>query len=163
MRTLALPFFIGSSLFLQAIRTAINAWIGWNSARSDQGLQKELPLKVWKNLHRLIMGELLWALWCFHLEWIFIILAGNKDNHKSLNEFEFLPSPITNFWVSCPWVFEKWMYNAVGTLATSLLIKSYSFFRVTRTAIKAWMGLRFGKFWPRSTVLAALECLKKSP
>ena len=31
------------------------------------------------------------------IEWIFIILAGNKDNHKSLNEFEFLPNPITNY------------------------------------------------------------------
>ena len=23
--------------------------------------------------------------------------AGNKDNHESLNEFEFLPDPITNY------------------------------------------------------------------
>ena len=30
-------------------------------------------------------------------EWISIILAGNKDNYKSLNEFKFQPNPITNY------------------------------------------------------------------
>ena len=76
---------------------------------------------------------------------IFIILAGNKDNYKSMNEFEFLPDPITNYWVSCPWAFEKCMYNVVSTRAPSFLIWSYSFLQVTRTAIKAWMGLKFSK------------------
>ena len=33
----------------------------------------------------------------FIFEWIFIILTGNKDNYKSLNEFEFLQNPITNY------------------------------------------------------------------
>ena len=35
----------------------------------------------------------------FIFEWIYIILAGNKYNHKSLHEFEFLPDPITNYLV----------------------------------------------------------------
>ena len=30
-------------------------------------------------------------------------------------EFEFLPDPITNYWVSCPWAFERLMYNDVST------------------------------------------------
>ena len=43
--------------------------------------------------HRVIMGKS-----CEHSSSsTFFILAGNKDNHKSLNEFEFLPDPITNF------------------------------------------------------------------
>ena len=94
----------------------------------------------------------------FIFEWIFIILAGNKDTHW--NEFEFLPDPITNYWVSCPWVLEYWMYNVVSTLAPSFLTGSYSFFHVTRIVIKAWMGLKLGKIWPGFTELAALERLK---
>ena len=37
-----------------------------------------------KKIHRPIMGEHSGA---FIFKWIFIILAGNKDNYKSLNEF----------------------------------------------------------------------------
>ena len=33
----------------------------------------------------------------FTFGWILIILTGNKDNYKSLDEFEFLPDPITNY------------------------------------------------------------------
>ena len=50
--------------------------------------------------------------------------------------------------------------NVVNTLAPSFLIGSYSFLQVTRTAIKAWMGLIFSKIEHRSMELAALECLK---
>ena len=32
----------------------------------------------------------------FVFGWIFFILASNKDNHKSLNEFEFRPAPVTD-------------------------------------------------------------------
>ena len=117
---------------------------------------------------------MLWALWCFHF-WIdFIILAGNKYNHKSLIEFEFLPDPFTNYWVSCPWAFEKWMYDVVSTLASSFVIGFYTFLDVTRTVIKAWMGLRLGKIllyhvvcimqWQWCFYLQiALSCYSSSP
>ena len=36
------------------------------------------------------------------------------------------------------------VYILVSTLEPLFLIESYSFFQVTRTAIKAWMGLEFG-------------------
>ena len=98
----------------------------------------------------------------FSFGWIFIILAGNKDNYKSMDEFEFLPDPITNYWVSCPWAFEKWMYNVVSTLAPSFWIGSYSFLQATRAAMKAWMGLKFSKIEHGSMELAALECVKKN-
>ena len=34
-------------------------------------------------------------------DWIFFILAGNEDNHKSLDEFEFGQNSATDFGVSC--------------------------------------------------------------
>ena len=52
---------------------------------------------------------------------------------------------------------------ACHTLAPSFWIGSYSFLQVTRTAIKALMGLKFNKIEYPSMELAALECLKKSP
>ena len=55
------------------------------------------------------------------------------------------------------------MYNVVSTLAPSFLIESYSFLHVTRTAIKAWIGLKFSKIDRGSMELASLERLKKSP
>ena len=33
----------------------------------------------------------------FIFGWILIMFTGNKENHKSLDEFEFLPDPITNY------------------------------------------------------------------
>ena len=36
-----------------------------------------------------------------------IILAGNKDMHKILDEFEFQPDPTTDYGVSCPWASKK--------------------------------------------------------
>ena len=62
MTTLAPSFLIGSSLVLQVMRTTIKSWMpdGWvgNSARSDLGPWSLVPLSVWKNTHRLIMGEM---------------------------------------------------------------------------------------------------------
>ena len=51
----------------------------------------------------------------------------------------------------------------VNTLAPSFLIRSYSFLNVTRTAIKAWMSLKFSKIENGFMEFAALEHLKKSP
>ena len=112
-----------------------------------------------KNLLRLNMGEMLWAVSvsAFSFEWIFIIIAaGNKGNHKSFNEFEFLLDPITNYWVDCPWVFEKWMYCCEHS-STFILIRSYSFLQVIWAAIKAWMSLKFSKIGPGSMELAAIH------
>ena len=53
--------------------------------------------------------------------------------------------------------------NVVSTLAPSFLMGSHSFLHVTRTVIKAWMGVKFGKIGPGSTELGALEQLKNSP
>ena len=51
----------------------------------------------------------------------------------------------------------------MSTLALPFLIGTSSFLQVTMTAIKAWMGSKFGKIGPKSAELAALERLKKFP
>ena len=43
------------------------------------------------------------------------------------------------------------------TLVPSFLDGSSSFLQITRTAIKAWMGLNFGKIPSLTSELAALE------
>ena len=48
----------------------------------------------------------------------------------------------------------------MNTPAPSFLIGSSLFLQVTRTCIKAWMSLNFGKIPPQTTELAALERLK---
>ena len=57
-----------------------------------------LPLSVWKNPFRHTMGEILQHYSAFNFEWIFFILAYNKDNYQSLDEFEFRQDPITYFY-----------------------------------------------------------------
>ena len=48
-------------------------------------------------------------------------------------------------------------------LASTFLIESLFFFHLTRTLIKAWMSLKFGRIPPRTYELAALEHPEKSP
>ena len=63
------------------------------------------------------------------VNWIFFILAVNKDMHESLDEFEFRQDPTPDKRVSCPWASEKSMYNVVNTIAPSFLIESSLFCR----------------------------------
>ena len=51
--------------------------------------------------------------------------------------------------------------NLVSTLAHSFLIGSSSFLQVTRTTVKAWITLNFGRIPSLTSELAALERLKK--
>ena len=51
----------------------------------------------------------------------------------------------------------------MSALALQFFIGSSLFLQVTMTAIKAWMGSKFGKIGPGSAELATLERLKKSP
>ena len=59
MSTLALPFFIGSSLFLQVTMTAIKDWMGLKFGKIGLGSAELDALERLKNLHRIIMGEML--------------------------------------------------------------------------------------------------------
>ena len=59
MSTLALSFFIGSSLFLQLTMTAIKACMGSKFGNIGPRSTELAALERLKNLHRLIMGEML--------------------------------------------------------------------------------------------------------
>ena len=80
---------------------------------------------------------------------IFFKLAGNKDMHNIMKEFEFRPDRTTDYGVSCPWASKKYPYrpyngeNGVSTFSLLFLIESFWYFHVTRTSIKAWMSLNF--------------------
>ena len=56
MSTLATSFLIGSYSFLNVTSTALEAWMGSKFGKSDPEL---VALERLKNLHRLIMGEML--------------------------------------------------------------------------------------------------------
>ena len=79
-------------------------------------------------------------------------LAGNKDMHNIMNEFEFWPDRTTDYGVSCPWASKTYPYrpynveNGVSTFSLLFLIGSFWYFHVTRTSIKAWMSLNFLKW-----------------
>ena len=83
---------------------------------------------------------------------IFFKLAGNKDMHNIMNEFEFRPDRTTDYGVSCPWASKKYPYrpyngeNGVSTFSLLFLIGSFWYFHVIRTSIKAWMSLNFLKW-----------------
>ena len=70
---------------------------------------------------------------------IFFILAGNKDNHKSLDDNG---------------------RNIVTTLVQSFLDGSSSFLQVTSPTIMALMSMNLGKIPSLTSELAALERLK---
>ena len=46
---------------------------------------------------------------------------------------------------------------------SNVLIGSFSYLQVTMTRMRAWMSSKFGRIRPRTTVLAALERMKKIP
>ena len=69
-----------------------------------------------------------------------------------------IPSPITE--LATLEHLKKMMDNVVTTLASSFLIGSSSFLHVTRSTIKAYMGLKFSQIRPWTAELAALEHLK---
>ena len=86
---LVTSFLIGSSSFLEVTRTTIKSGMGSKFSKIRQG-SAELA-----SLERLEKSQdLYWEKCCEHsiaiiLGWIFFILAGNKTNHKSSDEFEF--------------------------------------------------------------------------
>ena len=98
----------------------------------------------------------------FIFQWIFLVLAGNKVSHKSLDGFEFRQDSFTEFGVSCPLVCEKSMNNIVTSLAPSFLMGSSSFLQATRALIKSRMGSKLGWIRLGTYKLPAIERLKKS-
>ena len=130
MATLAPSFLFISSLVLEVTRTSITSW---RSSNFDQirSLTAELSALGCLKNQILCFGHSS----IFVFQWIFFILAGNKDNYNISDEFEFQPDPTSDCGVSCSLVFEKSIFCIVATLAPSTLIRSSSFLKEIRITI----------------------------
>ena len=78
MTTVMLSFLNRSYLFLQIRRTTIKALMSLNSIKIPSPI---MGLATLEHLKKLIDNSV-----AFIFDWIFFILNGNKDNHKSLDE-----------------------------------------------------------------------------
>ena len=126
------------------MRTYIKAYMSLNFGQIPPLTTELAALERLKNrCHHVISVE---------IDPIFFKLAGNKDMHNIMNEFEFRPDRTTDYGVSCPWASKKYPYrpyngeNGVSTFSLLFLIGSFWYFHVTRTSIKAWMSLNFFKW-----------------
>ena len=84
--TLGSPFLIESSSFLQVTSTTIISPTGLKFSEIQPGTAELAALEhleKWEKCYEHSSA--------FIFGWIFIILAGDKENHKSLDEIEFLP------------------------------------------------------------------------
>ena len=137
-------FLIGSFSYLQVMRTYIKAYTSLNFGQIPPLTTELAALEHLKNrCHHVISVD---------IDPIFFKLAGNKNMHNIMNEFEFRPERTTDYGVSCPWASKKYPYrpnngeNGVSTFSLLFLIGSFWYFHVTRTSIKAWMSLNFLKW-----------------
>ena len=88
-------FLIGSFSYLQVMRTYIKAYISLNFGQIPPLTTELAALERLKNrCHHVISVD---------IDPIFFKLAGNKDMHNIMNEFEFWPDRTTDYGVSCPW------------------------------------------------------------
>ena len=101
--TLAPSFLIGSSSYLQVTRTSIISRTSSNFSQIRPGTAELAALERLKKFPLTYNVEnLVSTLAPFIFDWIFFILAGDKDNYKSLDEFEIRWNSTTDFRVSCP-------------------------------------------------------------
>ena len=84
MATLAPSVLFGSSLFLEVKKTSI---ISRMSSNFDQIRPLTLELSALECLKNQYF--VLWHSSIFVFQWIFLILAGNKDNYNISDEFKF--------------------------------------------------------------------------
>ena len=145
------------------MRTYIKAYKSLNFGQIPPLTTELAALERLKNLcHHVISVD---------IDPIFFKLAGNKDMHNIMNEFEFRRDRTTDYGVSCPWASKKYPYrphngeNGVSTFSLLVLIGSFWYFHVKRTSIKAWMSLNFFKWdltlahWTQVSDRCPLGCL----
>ena len=87
-------FLIGSFSYLQARRTYIKAYMRLNFGQIPPLTTELIALERLKNRCRHVISV--------DIDPIFFKLAGNKDMHNIMNEFEFRPDRTTDYGVSCP-------------------------------------------------------------
>ena len=86
-------FLIGSFSYLQIMRTYIKAYMSLNFGQILPLTTELLALERLKTSHHAVSVD---------IDPIFFKIAGNKDMHNIMNEFEFRPDRTTNYKVSCP-------------------------------------------------------------
>ena len=87
-------FLIRSFSYLQVMRTYTNAYMSLNFGQIPLLTTELAALEHLKNqCHHVISVD---------IDPIFIKLAGNKDMHNIMNEFEFRPDQTTDYGVRCP-------------------------------------------------------------
>ena len=87
-------FLIGSFSYLQVVRTYIKAYMSLNFGQIPPLTTELAALEGLNNrCHHVISVD---------IDPIFFKLAGNKDMHNIMNEFEFRPDRTTDSGVSCP-------------------------------------------------------------
>ena len=94
---------------------------------------------------------------------IFFKLAGNKDMHNIMNEFEFPPDRTTYYGVSCPWASKKYPYrpyngkNGVSTFSLLFLIGSFWYYEFEFFEMRFDLGTLDSGEW--SLPFGLLVCL----
>ena len=88
---------IGSFSFLHVTRTTIKAWMSSDFSGIPPLTSELAALSAEKANYKLVN-----TLAPSFFDWIFFILAGNKDNYIVSNEFEIWLDPTMNLGVSCP-------------------------------------------------------------
>ena len=96
---------IRSFSYLQVMRTYIKAYMSLNFAQIPPLTTELAALERLKNrCHHVISVD---------IDPIFFKLAGNKDMHNIMNEFEFRPDRTTDYGVSCPRASKKYPHRLI--------------------------------------------------
>ena len=98
-------FMIRSFSYLQVMRTYIKAYMSLDFGQVPPLTTELAALERLKNrCHHIISVD---------IDPIFFKLAGNKDMHNIMNEFEFRPDQTTDYGVSCPWASKKYSHRLI--------------------------------------------------
>ena len=89
------------------------------------------------------------------IDQIFFKLAGNKNMHNIMNEFEFRPDRTTDYGVSCPWASKKYPYRPYnGEMVFPLFLcciwlDPFDTFMLQEQALKlGWVWIFWNEIWP---------------
>ena len=96
-------FLIGSFSYLQVLRKYIKAYTSLNFGQIPPLTTELAALERLKNRYHHVISV--------DIDQIFFKLAGNKNMHNIMKEFEFRPDRTTDYGVSCPWASKKYPYR----------------------------------------------------
>ena len=129
------------------MRTCIKAWMSLNFGQIPPLTTELAALERLKNrCHHLISVD---------IDPIFFKLAGIKDMHNIMNEFEFRPDWTTDYGVSCPWASKKYPHRLImGKMVFPLFLccfwlDPFDTFMLQEQALKlGWVRIFWNEIWP---------------